>query len=435
MCQLGTVNRRFRHVIHAMAVGQLIKMSNSGRVSKSVLEKLGWTEPYHRHHSEELGADGCSCIDIAYRYKPIRGDKMNGLISKIELPLTYDAFLGRFSFSEKVYSSLSRRGEMSECPWSLDRRNSEWTKLLLPPFDQADEYMHNYCYCYTYARMLVLRACVTIQYKIYIFDQASHRYCTELEYADDIPNRENDEIERRKVSDICLTKDTLAVQIRCSPRGDFTLFYKINADDPSVKPQFTSAVTHGLIDGGIHLNDYFLVYHWYSNMFDGSVDSNISYYDRRRGFANPPAEMKIRRHKDSARQLHLEPEKSSFVIFTQVEESIVCLYDIEKKQHLFTWDLSSPGIYGNWFAGIFLALSVVSSCKDTQTAKVRICILDPLAVEKNDNNNCISYGKTLTVRGNIEDENEAYLDSDGVVLSTYSYAGDDKLFLSEVNST
>ena len=63
-------------------------------------------------------------------------------------------------------------------------------------------------------------------------------------------------------------------------------------------------------------------------------------------------------------------------------------------------------------------LSVVSNCEYTQTTKVRICILNPLVVGMDGNSNCISCGRILLVKGNLGDVKIAYLDSEGVVLST-----------------
>ena len=72
LCHLGAVNKDFRVVIHYLAVRQLRQKMLSVRVPRQVLENFGWTEDYHEHdHPEELAADGCSCVDIAFGYKAI----------------------------------------------------------------------------------------------------------------------------------------------------------------------------------------------------------------------------------------------------------------------------------------------------------------------------------------------------------------------------
>jgi len=431
--KLTTVCQQFRAVVHVMAVRRLRKLLLSAQMKLTTTKKLGWEEIFQEHHTECQ----CPCIDIAFRYKPFGYDDDTGGPLHIDAIQTnhYDCFavVDEKVFYFDMYHNLMIRKRSDKEEYGIPTNDPNNTSQK----EVVDRHLYHYGKTLVILSTYEERDDSTSDFSISIIDTDSNQICGNLDFQSHLT-----ELSDFCISDIALTKDTLAVQVLYSYSIDYTksksvtLLYSIDAFSPATEPVLSSELLHTTLNpvylpsGFIYLNEYFLVLQVYN------MDC-LLYYDRRQRVYNEVKyfELKELVGLSMFQNIYLEPEKSSYLLYSKKLDNIkrsvylVCLQTQQKLISIDEW----PGILGNWFGGVFLLLLL-----DQYHEKSVTTILDPIVASTQPGKVISNY--RLVGQENIEDTVTGltlgrtcdyphvghgfhlfHLDADGLLLVKYGY--------------
>jgi len=425
--KMSQVSSLFREAVHHLAVVLIRNLVEGDIVEAKHLIRIGWVGDVHT-------VGPCSCIDIAFRYKPfgsafqsplkiiepesVRLDKSSYTVGESGI---YYGFVNRSSNPPQLgmflNNPLGAAALMANSSLLAMNRNGKVPKDQARPSSPLWRYLK----LHVKGNMLLSLAMrINLQstssgvenlslFEINIYDTRSLQLCYTLDFSKNLPE-DVEALETCSVSpSLGVTKTEIAIHLYTEDRDptlhNTTLFYKIDSENPGVEAEYLcSARSPTAINaaaeicppscptcpGGtpgplwisaspdIRLNrKYFVVrYHGIDDEEENPrLRCHLMIFQREFLDVEPSRLEYAHASKDPEHScsLKLEGGDSPFIMSWEndVEQPSVILLDLESKQELLHVQLSGVVIPCNWYGGVFVYADVRAD------AESQLCLIDP----------------------------------------------------------
>jgi len=407
---ISLVSKLFRDAVHHLAVVNIRHLVDENIVEARQLTSIGWVEGAH-----SVGA--CSCIDIAFRYKPF-GSAFQADQSTIPVPKEVwmsshavsenGIYYGTLTTSEEnIQEFMNDDNDASSQPLAslvALRRNREMCEdnQVWKVSVAAWSSLHLYVKGFSLVSLAVDASTAEnddelTAFKISVYDTRSLELAYTINFLEHLPDYVRGSPADYCVSDIALTKLDIAVHIfydifyddddeRTCVAKNITLRYKIDADNPHKEAEYLDSVPSPSVFGAgarvldddvllgtgfICLNQKFLVLQFAVDAVDRpTLECGVYIYQRAGRDLEPPQRLEYC-HPFEVEEIHrhcllkLEEGASPFLVSWErsINSPSIILVNLQTK--LIVSKIQLDGIYRpcNWYGGVFLFTEVGSALR------------------------------------------------------------------------